>query len=169
MNGDEGQPSQGWERNPMSKRNINWMFEVREEVRMGRGPIMVAIVGGYSGHAQASLEYTVFKTRARWDFSWNESACIFNGHRINLSWLMTLGKSLLWFPSEDQEGRLWLMARLLSSCNVQRLLKSPSRGFILHTQSCLDPATEQWLLAGKRTCRKPPALLKLTSDRVHHW
>lgn len=41
------------------------MFEVREEVRMGRGPIMVAIVGGYSGNAQASLEYAVFKTRAR--------------------------------------------------------------------------------------------------------
>lgn len=148
MNGDEGQPSQGWERNPVSKRSINWMFQVREEVRMGRGPIMAAIVGGYSLHVQASLEYRVFKTRGRWDFSRNESACISNGHRINLSWLMTLGKSLLWFPSDDQGGYLWLMARLLSSCNVQRLFLNllPGPSSFTHRVAWIQPLSNgSWL------------------------
>ena len=141
----------------MSKRNINWMFEVREKVRMGRGPIMEAIVGGYSGHVQASLEYRVFKTRGKWDFSRNESASILNGHRINLSWLMTLGKSLLWFPSEDQGGCLWLMARLFSSYNVQRLflnLLSGASSFT-HRVAWIQPLSDgSWLGNGHPESRQ---------------
>lgn len=41
------------------------MFDLREEVRVGRSPVVEAVVGGYSGHVQASLENRVLKTRGR--------------------------------------------------------------------------------------------------------
>lgn len=130
MNDEEGQPSQGLERNSMSVKKTNGTLKVKEKGHT------VEEVGGWAGVQSwwPSLEATVdvpgcqwntecSKSRGRRDLPGKESASIFNGHRIiNLSWPVTLDKSLLWFPSEDQGGCLWMVPRLLSSCNVQRLL-----------------------------------------------